>query len=111
MPTTITDPRSDSTHISYASAGGMLWLKRKKVVRVVTPLHLPQPLEVRISVGCAHAFDGLIRSSVVEVAAAARRVLRERGGRAPRPGDVDGVRGRVLPRGGGADVEVALPYG
>ena len=66
-------------------------VEAEEVVRVVAPLHLPQPLEVRISVGCAHAFDGLIRSSVVEVAAAARRALLERGGRAPRPGDVVGV--------------------
>ena len=50
-------------------------VEAEEVVRVVAPLHLPQPLEVRISVGCAHAFDGLIRSSVVEVAAAARRAL------------------------------------
>ena len=72
-------------------------VEAEEVVRIVAPLHLPQPLEVRVAVGRAHAFDGLIRSSVVEVAAAAGRALLERGGRAPRPGDVVGVTGGVLP--------------
>jgi len=84
-------------------------VEAEEVVRVVAPLDLPQPLELRVSVRRAHAFDGLVWSSVVEVAAAAGPALPERGGRAPRLGDVGGVRGRVLPGGHGAHVEALLP--
>src|SRR6478735_12650771 len=101
--TTITAQKRFHPH--FLCLGGRdVVVEAEEVVRVVAPLYLPQPLEVGISVGRAHAFDGLVGSSVVEVTAAARRALLERGGRAPRPGDVGGVRGRVLPRGGGADV-------
>ena len=51
-------------------------VEAEEVVRVVASLDLPQPLEVGISVGRAHAFDGLVGSSVVKVAAAARGARR-----------------------------------
>ena len=61
-----------------------------------------------MSVGRAHAFDGLIRSSVVEVTAAARRAISEYSDSAPRPGDVLGIGGRVLPGGHRAYVDAFI---
>jgi len=59
-------------HTHFLCLGGRdVVVEAEEVVRVVAPLDLPQPLEVGISVGRAYAFDGLVGSSVVKVAAAA----------------------------------------